>query len=138
MSTEVPAEAITADFIPSARPDVAQVEVDGEVVLYDDAAGVMHRLNPTASILWACLDGTGTLDEIAGDLAHAYGADTDVVIADVVALTRDLGDKNLLVGVHGTPDDPGAEGRAEDAGGGLGNAAPASDDGPFVAEPPSP
>jgi hypothetical protein len=138
MSTELPAEAITADSVLSARPDVAQEEVDGEVVLYDDVAGVMHRLNPTASVLWACLDGTGTLSEIAVDLSRAYRADPDVVLADVVAMTRDLGDKGLLVGIRRSPDDPGAESGTDDAGGDPGNATPASDDEPFVAEPPSP
>jgi hypothetical protein len=138
MSTDMPSASITAAFTPSARPDVAHVEVDGEVVLYDDAAGVMHRLNPTASVLYACMDGTGTLAEIAGDLARAYGADTDVVLADVVAVTRDLGDKGLLLGIRRDPDDPGAESGTEDAGDDPENATPASDDGPFVAEPPSP
>jgi hypothetical protein len=137
MSTELPSESITGVFIPSTRPDVAHVEVDGEVVLYDDVAKVMHRLNPTASVLWNCMDGSGTLIEIAGDLADAYRADAGAVLDDVVAVTRDLGDKGLLVGIRRSPDSPGVETAAEDPDHDPGNAEPAADDGPFVAEPPS-
>lgn len=134
MSAELPAESITSTFIPVTRPEVASVDVDGEVVLYDDTAGVMHRLNPTASVLWDCMDGTESLAGIAEDVAHAYRADFDVVLADVVGVTRSLGDKGLLVGVRRSPDDPGAEAVADREGADVDDGG----EGPFVVEPPSP
>lgn len=133
MDAELPAESITAAFVPVTRPEVASVDVDGEIVLYDDIAGVMHRLNPTASVLWDCMDGTETLARIAEDIAHAYRADLDVVLTDVVAATRSLGDKGLLAGIRRSPDDAGAEPLVA-----SGSDVEDGEDGPFVVEPPSP
>ena len=108
MSEEHPidAGAITKAFVPIARPEVVQVEVDGEVVLYDDSTKAMHRLSPTAGQVWRCLDGSGSLAEIAADLADVYQADRGEILADVVATVRQFGSSGLLVGV-GDPTDPG-------------------------------
>ncbi|MGH9056516.1 MAG: PqqD family protein, partial [Acidimicrobiales bacterium] len=80
-SSRLPVEAVTADFVPTSRPDVVGVDVDGEIVLYDEARRVLHRLNPTASALWLCLDGSGTLADIAADIADVYQADPAAVLA---------------------------------------------------------
>jgi hypothetical protein len=151
VSPEIEAEAIDADFVAVARSDVTSVELDGELVLYDDAARVMHRLNPTASMLWACLDGSGSLAEIAADVASAYGADVVQVCSDLVAASRHLGRMGLVVGVRRSQDAPGFASDQEsppappggpDAGVTPG-ADPAGDgidahDIVFVPEPPSP
>jgi hypothetical protein len=83
---------------------VVQVEIDGEIVLYDDRAKVMHRLSPTAGQVWRCLDGSGSLAEIAADLADVYRADPGQVLTDVVATARQFGSSGLLVGVGDPPD----------------------------------
>lgn len=59
------------DDAPRRRPDVVGVEVDGEAVLYDSRDGALHRLNPVATVLWHCLDGSVTLGELAEDLRTA-------------------------------------------------------------------
>ena len=59
---------------PRARPDLTVVELDGEAVIYDEISGDLHRLNPTATIVFSFLDGSATLEELAGDLAGAYGS----------------------------------------------------------------
>jgi hypothetical protein len=100
----VEAGTMTKAFVPTARPEVVQVEIDGELVLYDDSAKVMHRLSPSAGQIWRCLDGSGSLAEIAADLADVYQADPGQVLADVVATARQFGSAGLLVGV-GDPSD---------------------------------
>ena len=104
MSADLAPDAITADFVAIARLDVVSVEVDGELVLYDDERQVMHRLSPTASALWQCLDGLGTLAEIAADIAAVYSAQPGQVLSDVVQATRHFGEEGLLVGI-GTPNE---------------------------------
>ena len=99
MSEQDPGDVVTPTFVATARPDVAQVEIDGEVVLYDDRVKVMHRLSPTAGQVWRRLDGSGSLAEIAADLANVYQADPEQVLADVVATARQFGSAGLLVGV---------------------------------------
>jgi DNA/RNA-binding domain of Phe-tRNA-synthetase-like protein len=92
-------DPVTEEFVAMARPDVAQIEVDGEIVLYDDRSKVMHRLSPTAGQVWRCLDGSGRLAEIAADIAEVYQADPAQVLDEVVATVRNLASAGLLVGV---------------------------------------
>lgn len=87
---------IDSSSVPLARPDLAAVEVDDEIVLYDDTTGRLHRLNPGAATLWRCLDGTGTLADVARDIAEVYHADPEQVLADVVELSRQFAGEGLL------------------------------------------
>jgi hypothetical protein len=119
---------LTETFVPAARPEVVHVEVDGEIVLYDDRAKVMHRLSPTAGQVWRCFDGSGSLAEIAADLAEVYQADPDQVLTDVVATARQFGSAGLLVGVGDPPDGDGALDPAD-------NVELEETDSPFVPEP---
>jgi hypothetical protein len=133
LSSPLPIDAIDAAFTATARGDVVAVDVEGEIVLYDDSRGVLHRLNPTASALWQCLDGSGTLGEIAADMADVFQVDGDRVLADVLVAAREFGKQGLLVGVGEPPelDDPdGADRGGEDH-------TQEGDQGPFVAESPS-
>jgi hypothetical protein len=125
LSSPLPIDAIDAAFTATARGDVVAVDVDGEIVLYDDSRGVLHRLNPTASALWQCLDGSGTLGEIATDIADVFQVDGDRVLADVLMTARELARQGLLVGVGEPPELDGADRSGE------------GDQGPFVAESPS-
>lgn len=90
--------AIGPDSVLSARMDVASVEIDGEIVMYDDAGRRLHRLNPTAAILWRCLDGSGSLADIASDVAEVYATDVSTVLAELVGLARRFADEGLLLG----------------------------------------
>ncbi|MGH9073406.1 MAG: HPr-rel-A system PqqD family peptide chaperone, partial [Acidimicrobiales bacterium] len=98
-----PAASIDGSFVAVAKPSVASVELDGEGVLYDEEAGASHLLNATATAVWSCLDGSGTLDEIAAELADAFGADAQTVRHDVIALVQQFGRQGLLVGIAAEP-----------------------------------
>jgi hypothetical protein len=121
VSSPLSIDAIDAAFTATARSDVVAVDVDGEIILYDDSRGVLHRLNPTASALWQCLDGSGTLGEIAADMADVFQVSEDRVLADVLIAAREFARQGLLVGLGEPPEldeDRSGEG----------------DQGPFVAE----
>jgi hypothetical protein len=92
----MPDDTITAGTAPARRDRLATVDVDGELVVLDEDSGAVHLLNPTASIVFQCLDGTSTLREIAGDFADELGAPLDVVEADLVRLAIDLAAHGLL------------------------------------------
>jgi len=79
---------------PRPRPDLQWVELDGEVVVYDD--GVLHKLDPIATVVWKALDGVTTLDELADELAEVYGADREQVLADVRAWVAVARSQRLL------------------------------------------
>ncbi|MDP8961426.1 MAG: PqqD family protein [Actinomycetota bacterium] len=80
---------------PRPRP-LASVELDGETILYQEDSGGLHVLNPTATLVWRCLDGAVSLGELAGDIAAALGADPDAVGRDLLALAQQLDDEGLL------------------------------------------
>jgi PqqD family protein of HPr-rel-A system len=72
------------------------VEVDGEIVLYDGESRQAHLLNPSASLIWDCLDGTVALGELASDLADEFGADPGEVGEQVVAMVRNFDELGLV------------------------------------------
>jgi coenzyme PQQ synthesis protein D (PqqD) len=105
----IPAEAIDGTFRPLPRPSVASVELDGEGVLFDEETGHSHLLNSTATVVWGCFDGALSLDELAEELAAAYGTSVQQLASDILTLTRQFGRKGLLVGVEredGAPELP--------------------------------
>jgi hypothetical protein len=65
-----------------ARAAVAWAVAGTEVVVRVPATGATHVLDPTAALLWQCLDGDSPLQQIFADLAAAFGVAPDVVAAD--------------------------------------------------------
>ena len=71
------------------------VDVADEMIVVDEARGILHLLNPTGALVWRCLDGVSSLDEICGDLADVLGVPLPRVHADVGALACRLLDDGL-------------------------------------------
>ena len=86
-------------MVPRVKEPVAWVEVDGEVVIYDEATTSMHLLNNAATAVWMRCDGRASLAEIISDLAETYQADEGQIARDVTDLVGQLGSKGLLDGV---------------------------------------
>jgi hypothetical protein len=100
---------IGPSFAPRAADHVAAVELDGEAVLYDEQRQTVHLLSPSATVLWNCFDGTGTIDEIATDIAEVFAADVAAIRDDALGVARGLGRQNLLDGVIPDPEVEPAE-----------------------------
>lgn len=75
-------------FGPARRADVEWVELDGDAVLYDPAAHVLHRLNPEAAAVWAACDGRTTAEGIIGAIDDAYAGSSEAIARDVPARYR--------------------------------------------------
>ncbi|HEX2275060.1 MAG TPA: PqqD family protein [Acidimicrobiales bacterium] len=93
-------QAITASYVPCARGGCSRVELEGDVILVDEASRAVHLLNPTAQIVWSCLDGSATIADIAADLDAVFAADRATITEAVTGLVRRLGDSGLLEGVR--------------------------------------
>jgi Coenzyme PQQ synthesis protein D (PqqD) len=91
------ASAIDESFVPTRANSVHTVSIDGEAILLDETTARLHRLNPTAALVWACFDGASSLSEIARDVSVELDVPRDEVVADSLALVRDLVDQRLLV-----------------------------------------
>jgi hypothetical protein len=104
VDAEITADDIDEAFTPLARPDVAAVPVEREMVLGRIAEGTQYvqtcALNESGAVVWQCFDGSGTIAEIAADIAEVFGVDVGTVSADVVALARNVGSLGFLVGVR--------------------------------------
>lgn len=107
---DIGVDEIDESLVMRFRSSVATVELDGEAVLLDGDSGAVHTLNPTATLVWLCCDGTARLGEIIDDLADVYGdAGRAVIAADVVELARSIGRQGLLEGVRAEPPPAGAD-----------------------------
>ena len=97
-------DEIDGRFVPHARADVVAVLVGREIVLGRVAEGTSYlqtcALNESGAIVWQCFDGSGTLEEIAADIADVFDVDAEAVSTDVVALARLVGGFGFLVGIE--------------------------------------
>ncbi|HYY08434.1 MAG TPA: HPr-rel-A system PqqD family peptide chaperone [Actinomycetota bacterium] len=88
------------DERPQVRDDLAVVELDGEAVIYDERNGDLHRLNPTATVVFSLLDGSATLEELARDLGEAYSIPVVELEEQLRTLVVRFGRSHLLVGTE--------------------------------------
>jgi PqqD family protein of HPr-rel-A system len=100
---------MTAPIRPRAREDLATVELDGEVVIYDEASGDLHHLNPTATLVFSMCDGNATIAELAADIGEVFGMSTDDVERQIRSLLRQLRRQRLIEA--GAPTDESARPR---------------------------
>jgi PqqD family protein of HPr-rel-A system len=90
---------------PKARDDLATLELDDELVVYDAETGGVHHLNPTAALVFGLCDGSATTTETAAEVAAAYGLPFEEVEPQVRAVVQYLEDAWLLVQERGTIDE---------------------------------
>ena len=75
---------------------VLEREVDGEVILLDTAADLIHRLNTTASYIWRRCDVANCAEDIASELSGAYDVEGEQALSDVTTTLDALKSLNLI------------------------------------------
>jgi PqqD family protein of HPr-rel-A system len=85
---------------PKVRDDLTVVVLDGEAVIYDDETGDLHHLNPTATIVFQLCDGSGTVPELASDIAAVFSMDGGEVRRQVEDVVEGFADAGLLAGIE--------------------------------------
>jgi hypothetical protein len=90
-------DAIALSSTVRRREGLAAVRVDGETVVYDPTARLLHHLDAIATAIWDAVDPGAPLGEIAQDLATRFHGDARVVADDVLRLCRQLAADGLLV-----------------------------------------
>jgi Coenzyme PQQ synthesis protein D (PqqD) len=68
---------------PRRRTDITARLVDGETVVLDREADLVHQLNLTATFIWDRCDGQCTAEEIARQLVEAFEIDSRTAEASV-------------------------------------------------------
>ena len=64
-------------------PLVEWVEVEGEIVAWNDETQDLHLLDPIAALIFQLCDGSATLHDNIADLAQAFGQPAEVIAVDV-------------------------------------------------------
>ncbi len=77
-------------------PELIEQVIDGETVVLDKVAGLIHQLNATASTIWTACDGKATVDNIAEQIARQYGIDIELARADVETTFQQLVEQKLV------------------------------------------
>lgn len=89
----------TATAARRLRDDLAAVEVDGDIVVYDPAAPACHVLSGGAVLVWMCLDGFSTDGVIDRVLQHT-GDDDAGLPEQIMAVVDEFEGLDLLVPVE--------------------------------------
>jgi DNA-binding MarR family transcriptional regulator len=89
-----------ADY-PRRRSDVSARLVEGETVVLDRQADLVHQLNQTASFIWHRCDGQCTAREIAEQLGAAFDVDLDIAEGSVTAALQQFEQLGLLERTQG-------------------------------------
>jgi Coenzyme PQQ synthesis protein D (PqqD) len=84
------------DVVLARRPDVESAVLDGETVLYDAKAHMMHWLNASAAVVWAACDGTAGADEIVRAIEADYPGQRSEIEHDVRAIIERFRRLDLL------------------------------------------
>lgn len=106
-------DAISGAHAPRRRAGLHTTLVRDEAVLLDDRSGRLHHLNATAALVWQCLDGDVSIDELATEVAESFGQSAGAVRDGLAGLVRSFGHQGLLEDV--TPDEDVAEALARSA-----------------------
>lgn len=84
-------------------PDTTAMAIDDEQFVVNTARAAVHRLTGTAATVWQVLDGTASLDVLAGELAEVYSAEPSVVLDDLERLGSQLAALGLVRDIDHVP-----------------------------------
>jgi hypothetical protein len=81
---------------PRRRSDVNARLLEGEMVVLDRKADLVHHLNQTASFIWQRCDGHSTRQDIADQLVETFEIDPDTARASVTVTLQQFDELGLL------------------------------------------
>ena len=81
---------------PKARADLTFVQIEDEAILYDPENVQLHHLNPSAALIFQLCDGSGTVKELARDIAEELGLPQDDIHRQVKQIVRHFRHSGIL------------------------------------------
>jgi len=101
---------------PKVRPGLTFVQVDGEAVIYVPESVELHHLNPSAALVYQLCDGSGTVKELAQDIAEELDLPPAETLRQVRRVVTHFRYSGILIGKRPTSKQhaPGHHHRHED------------------------
>jgi hypothetical protein len=81
---------------PKRRSDLNYRTINGETLILNREEKRLHQLNPTASFIWDCCDGSANIAAIIDRLTRAYEVDASTARKDVEKVLSNLRSSSLL------------------------------------------
>jgi hypothetical protein len=79
------------------RKDYSYNEAGKEIIVQDTAKGIVHFLNPTATVVWKRCDGETTLQECEDFLRASFNVPAEVdLVEDIRKVLNDFSRKGLV------------------------------------------
>jgi PqqD family protein of HPr-rel-A system len=98
--------AVGPDYAPRKTADVLELDLEDGTVLYNRRASLVHRLNPSAEIVWRLSDGSASVRQLAEDIAAIQGLDSEEVERQIAGFVGELE-------VVGLVEDAGRDGQGD-------------------------
>jgi PqqD family protein of HPr-rel-A system len=83
---------------PKVRTDLTFVQIDHEAILYDPESVRLHHLNPSAALIFQLCDGSGTVEELARDIAEELGLPENDILQQVQQVVGHFEHSGILDG----------------------------------------
>jgi len=93
---EPSADDLDGRFVARRAPGMATVDADPEALLLHEPTGYFHLLNPSAALVWDCVDGVTSASAIAAEIGAVTGAPFERVLRDTLALLSELRDAGAV------------------------------------------
>ena len=88
---------LSQNLKPQRHPDVLERELPDELILYHPGTDDAILLNRVSAAIWDLCDGTQSLDDIANQVADAFGAAHEEVLGDVKETVTQYLQAGLLI-----------------------------------------
>jgi hypothetical protein len=88
-------EGLPAAYTPRRRGDILEVDLGDGLIIYDRDANLVHRLNPSAAVVWRMCEGESSVDEMVRVIVDGLGSSPNEVNAQVTDLLRELDELGL-------------------------------------------
>jgi PqqD family protein of HPr-rel-A system len=82
--------------LPKPRSDLLERPIGTELALFDVERGIVHTLNPSATVVWQTLSHSSDISELVAALREAFEISAEEASAGVEAALQQFMDLNLV------------------------------------------
>lgn len=82
-------------YVPRRRGNLLEMDLGDGLIIYDRDRSLVHRLNPSAALVWRMCEGRSSVSELVQDIVKEVGSSHREVNAQVGELLRELSELGL-------------------------------------------